>query len=1095
MEGLRLEKDQNCKNLIFAAEHSDQYLFNCMSNRLLNGQNYTFAGPVLISTTTEAPATTFSPTQRDLHSNDENQDPHLYGISYRVYQQLRQTSQNQVVTLLGYSGAGKTFAAIHLIDHFCYLSSDHNMFSSIHSSLQVLHIMGSVFSPENAESSVCGITTSLIFDQDFNLFKAKFKAKLLDYTLPYSPSSHTYHILHALVTTSKTQLKSLGLNTTPTFKIFGNKVFSTKENLYYGHSFERFYRNLQALKFTRAEIQEILEMFSIVILLFEIHFVGSQFVIAGDKEYTEWTPRNRSAVQRVCKLLLVSEEKFLELFQGIQHKSLVDGKIRELARSVYLVVFEWVLCKINSKLNQFACEEVQKNGRKKEDCKFSSMFQVSIVDFPGFHNNSSLGGFCSNLSLECLNLFAADKFVGLLNSLQTEKISMNILSEPFSRDLVTILMSKEFGLIQSLDIDSFDRYWKEFRLVTKDNKQIITTNVSVSVKYAWGEVEYDINQLRTEANRFIHPSEFSNFFSKCSKSMVKKLVTNSGSNLSETFRRDLSVLLEPLVGFENSLIYFLKGNKGKLDYGDTIRLFRNTLIMPCLYWEWYGYQHWVSNLKLLNDLGVAEKSAGQTHTFITSLLNEILPAEDFIVGINFTLFKDSAFQVINSEKQLKFALDSRTNATFEAFSPGNTLKRVKAQSSKILPTNETMFYYNCYGEQQLVSSGIYEFLDSVADINEMSFRKESLSRLSKISSQSSISTLKDTLQTVRSQKHFKTLQHSLSNFKLLNYSEQLPEIINIQKHWKGYRARKYFKVFLLLKTKACQIQSLWRSYKAHREFKNLQKSVKTIQKAYKKRFSLKTQSAIYIQKWFRKLKLSQTHLEDISSQISSIENTSIPVLSHSQKSIFKKASQLQQPKETFKPKILNHSRTLAVIRENKLGNANLPVEKRLEVLNLLKINKIDDMRKTKIDQERMNIKASPSINKSQDLGSSFLQRQEIKTQQIRMRREREMLKKQSEETANLTFKPTLISKSSKSLERSVKDLHMWAELKNHQISKAQKVKAEAEQTRSVSPFRISVKSKKLIYNRQQRLAEQSKLTNNLKETMLPYWPNKVAQED
>lgn len=1085
-------KEENCKNLIFVDEHSDQHLFSCLSNRLNRGQNYTFAGSVLISTTTEAPATTFSKDQQDLYSEDYNSDPHLYSISYKTYKQLKLTSQNQVVTLLGYSGAGKTFAAIHLIDHFCHLSGGQNIFPLIHASIQLLHIMGSVFSPENGESSTCGIITSLLFDQNFNLVKGNFKAKLLDYTLPYSPLGKTYHILHALVTTSKTQLKTLGLSSTPTFKIFSNHVFTTKENLYYGHSFERFYRNLQVLKFTRAEIQEILELFSVVILLFEVHFVGNQFVIAGDKEYTEWTPRHRTAVQKVCKLLLISEEKFLELFQGIQHKSIVDSKIRELARSVYLVVFEWVLSKINSKLSQFSFEELQKKGLKKDEAKSAAMYQVSLVDFPGFHQNSTLGGFCSNLSLESLNLFAADKLIGLLNSLQAEKISMNILPEPHCKDLVTILMSKEFGLLQSLDAENFDRYWKEFRLATKDNKQLVTANVSFVVKYTWGEVEYDLNQLRSEAKRFLHPSEFSYFFSKCSNSLVKKVVTPCGLSLSETLRRDLSVLLEPLVGYENSLVYFLRASKGKLDYNDTIRLFRNTLIMPCLYWEWYGYQHWVSNLKLLNDLGVGERSAGQTHNYLTSLLSEVLPSDDFIVGINFTLFKDSAFQLINSEKTLKFALESRTHATFKAFSPNSPLKKVRAQSSKLLSTNETIFYYSCYGEQPLVSTGIYEFLDSVADIDDMSFKRESLSRLSKISSKSSISSLKDTLQTVHSQKHFKSLQHSLSNFKLLNYSEQLPHIINIQKHWKGFQARKYYKVFLLLKTKARLIQSAWKTFKQREQFKKVQKSVKVIQNAYKRRFRLKTRSAIAIQTWYRQIKYTQNRLEDISSQISSIENTSIPNLIMSQKSLSKSYSKVQQPEETFKPRISKNSRILAKIREDKLGSANLPVEKRLEVLNLLKKNKIDELRKTKIDTERMNIKPSPSINKSHEFSSSFLQRQELKTNQIRMKREKEIVKKQCEESAGLTFKPTLVSKSSKSLERSVKDLHTWAEVKNHQISKAQKKKAD-EEARSISPFRISIKSKKLIQERQLRLAKQSELANNVKESVLPYWPNKSAQ--
>ena len=1087
-------------NLILIDEHNDQSLFECISGRLQKGELYTMAGSILISTSSDSSPALFSEKQKENYLRPSCEEPHLYAVSSKVYKHLQSSYQNQVITLLGYSGSGKTFAAIHLIDHLCYLAGNSEGFTYFHAALQVLHVMGSSFARDNGESSNCGIVCNLIYDSDFSLIGGQFKAKLLDYSLPYSATGNTYHILHALVTASKTQLQSLGLSSMPSFRIFNNHQFSTKEIIHHGQNFDRFFRNLQTLKFSRSEIQEVLEMFSVVILLFEISFVGSQFVVANDKEHVEWAPRHRTAVKKVCKILLISEEKFLEVFQGVQHKSLVDARLRELARSIYYLTFEWVLFKINERIKRIKGDSPLK-GKKEE--RFSPVYQIAVVDFPGFHHSNSLSGFCSNLSLECLNLFASERLLSLIHSFENEKISIKILQDPISRDLVSLLLSKEVGLLANLEQDNFEKYWKEFRQVTKDHPYIKTSNLSLSIKYTWGEVDYDLASLRLEIKKIFHCSEFSLFFSKCSNNIVRKIVTPGYLSLAESLRKDLSVLIEPLVGYDNSLVYFLKGFNGKLDYSDTIRLFRNTLILPALYWEWYGYGHWVSNAKLLNDLGVNQDSAGKTHIFLNSLLKEVLNEDEFVVGLHYTLMKDQAFAVLNEKclgQDLKFDQEIRNDATFKAFSPKNEKKIIKARSSKFLNDYGSAFYYNCYGEQPLVQSEIYEYLDSVADINDVSFKKDTFSRKSsKLTSLNSASSLKDTLQTVQSQKHFKRLQNSLSNFRLLNYSDQLASIIKIQSTWKSYQAKKYFKAYLLLKSKASKIQATWKAYKQSSNFRLIKTKVQVLQKFFKKRFNIKVAAAKKIQSWFRNFLQSQTHIDDISSQVSSIENASLCIhpsnpsnASNFLKRSILKPTQSKHPEETFKPVLCKNSRTLAKIRENKLGNGNLPVEKRLEVMNLLKNNKIEDLRKSKIDEERLHIKSTPTINNSkfQDLASSFLQRQERKTLQIRMKREKEVVKKQSEELANATFKPTLVSKNCKSMERSVKDLQVWAEVKKFQITRAQKQKADDE-TRSVSPYQMSSNSKRILQERQSRLAEQIKLASEVKESLLPYWPNKA----
>ena len=275
-------------DLLLISEHSEQTLFNCLSKRLSQGFSYTFAGPILISINSEKTTDEFSAKTRDSYSENPVNEPHLYAISSKAYNHLKISNQNQVISLVGYSGAGKTFAAIHLLDHLIHEAGfDNILFSMIHSSIQLIHVMGSIMSNDNTESTVCGMVTNLLYDSTYKVVGASIKAKLLDFTLPYSPIGMTYHVLHSLTSASKTQLQSLGLSSYPTFKLFNSQPASGNQILTNVQNFERFLKNLNTLKFSRSEIQEILEVLSCVILLFEINFVGNNFVVAGEKDYTE----------------------------------------------------------------------------------------------------------------------------------------------------------------------------------------------------------------------------------------------------------------------------------------------------------------------------------------------------------------------------------------------------------------------------------------------------------------------------------------------------------------------------------------------------------------------------------------------------------------------------------------------------------------------------------------------------------------------------------------------------------------------------------------------------------------------------------------
>ena len=126
---------------------------------------------------------------KETESKNENEwKPHLYSFMYFVYQTMVSEKKDQVVNMLGQIGSGKTFNIIHIIEYYCCMVGPDNYqidtFDMIHKSIQLIHIMGSIFRQNNLESTSCGILLRLGFGDDNKICNFDLDAKILDCTLP-----------------------------------------------------------------------------------------------------------------------------------------------------------------------------------------------------------------------------------------------------------------------------------------------------------------------------------------------------------------------------------------------------------------------------------------------------------------------------------------------------------------------------------------------------------------------------------------------------------------------------------------------------------------------------------------------------------------------------------------------------------------------------------------------------------------------------------------------------------------------------------------------------------------------------------------------
>ena len=101
----------------------------------------------------------------DSKNKKEEKKPHLYSFMKYVYDSMIAENKNQVVSILGPLGSGKTFNLIHIMEYFTTLYSQENNaldnFDLVHKSIQFIHILSSTFREYNLESSSCGLLLSL----------------------------------------------------------------------------------------------------------------------------------------------------------------------------------------------------------------------------------------------------------------------------------------------------------------------------------------------------------------------------------------------------------------------------------------------------------------------------------------------------------------------------------------------------------------------------------------------------------------------------------------------------------------------------------------------------------------------------------------------------------------------------------------------------------------------------------------------------------------------------------------------------------------------------------------------------------------------
>ena len=649
-------------------------VYEILNTMVKNNQFFMYCGPLLININPGPNLVknylNLQSWVKETESKEENEwKPHLYSFMYYVYQTMINEKKDQIINMLGQIGSGKTFNIIHIIEYYCCMVGPENYqidtFDIIHKSIQLIHIMGSIFRQNNLESTSCGLLLRLGFGNDNKICYFDFESKILDFTLPFSENGRSFSVLHSLVAAASSDLKKnlsipeneIHLNF---FRKFSNNFSKKTKERFKLNDFEiwnRYHLLLKFFDFNKDEVLEILQILSFMITLNDIGMTKGKI-----NNINGYIISKGRCSKKLAKILNMDEDEFIKTMGVFKEVSDIKNTLISLMKYSYYICFEYIIQKIKNKLkiffNQIYSSKFNitqnentiktnrssrnNNSNKNSGIKLlidkSEIKYINFLDFPGEVEDQTLGGIMTNLANECINLYAGNSYSSVVEKLTEEKIFLKLFKPLHSYQVVRALMGNN-GLFNYLsnpftqdnyynlrkDVDDEKFYQKCIKfLESKENNN----NFKFNVTFSQISVNYNYESLYLETKSLIHCHKAYKVFSISQNNIIKSTyqkVIQTKIDFFQFVQKHILSLFSPIENLSPFVVYCLHSNKSyKIFFGNdkkkinnnipdeinwvipknlTKNLLEKSLCIPVLYWEWFGYHEWIDMDTFVKEFG------------------------------------------------------------------------------------------------------------------------------------------------------------------------------------------------------------------------------------------------------------------------------------------------------------------------------------------------------------------------------------------------------------------------------------------------------------------------------------------------------------
>ena len=604
--------------------------------------------------------------------NKEEKNPHLYTFMQYVYETMVKENKDQVVNLLGPIGSGKTFNLIHTMEFFTSMYGPKNykneLFELIHNSVQLIHIFGAIYRENNIESTSCGIIIKLGFNQNNIISNFDIESQILDLSLPFTETGRSLSIFHALIKGANDEIKrKVKLPEDDKYLSFFSKYLinyseKIREKLTFNdlETWNKFYSLSKFFKFSNDEIMDILKCLALILNLNELTISKVQITRdieneneeqeheeekEGKKEVIEFFEIQKDkSLKRVCKNLGIKIDVFLN--QIGKFKSLNESKnfIISFMKQSYYIIFAFILNKIKDTINLYFNKLNEKIGTN----NFKRNKIIYFIDFPGEVQNKNLGGLTTNISNECLYMYAATGFYEIAEKLIRENIYLNkfypiksyfVVSTCMEGNGILETLSKPLNKLNfnSLINNSLSKVNFMNCIKFKKNKLFEENNYNFTFTFSHKKVDYNLENLYTEAKSLLKNDIIMNIFSLTQNYVInstfRNLLINNSTDFHSFFTSILCKLFQPIKDIKPFNIFYFhsynsyrifnkeKDDKDISNIDDTykadsnkknkknisnsyieenipkdvtLNMIKNSFIFPVLFWNWQGYREWIT---------------------------------------------------------------------------------------------------------------------------------------------------------------------------------------------------------------------------------------------------------------------------------------------------------------------------------------------------------------------------------------------------------------------------------------------------------------------------------------------------------------------
>ncbi|XP_014217831.1 unconventional myosin-Va-like [Copidosoma floridanum] len=423
--------------------------------------------------------------RRSTHAPSE---PHIFSVAEKTYARLERDQSDQSIVFTGESGSGKTENAKHAV---YYLLTSHPRDKAVEvkifSSSVLLEAFGNVATANSSNSSRFGKYLQLQYDWKQRLVGAVLQTYLLDTSrlVSQTPNQQNFGIFHQLYCVNDPELR---INQGQKFKYLVQARGTDSVGMLF--SFAETVEAMLVLGFSPTQQTDLFNVLSAILHLGNLDFKQAQ----GRSCYI----LNMPCLATVLDLLKVDVTLLASLRKGLCHKRMsfdesaitvprsVDEaeKVRDaLARHVYLLLFKWLVSRIN--------ESTRSNGGEAH----ASIGLLDLYGFESLEPNNSLEQFWINYANEMLESFVRAQLAKQLRTESTEEERVDAVGCSAGLmngilDLVDHRTTKKLqneedesaSLVQSLE--GRFRTRKNFRRIGRDTSGFV-------VVHFLGEVRYD----------------------------------------------------------------------------------------------------------------------------------------------------------------------------------------------------------------------------------------------------------------------------------------------------------------------------------------------------------------------------------------------------------------------------------------------------------------------------------------------------------------------------------------------------------------------------------------------------------------------------